>query len=87
MIKPRSRMISIRLPEHCYQGLHNLSVSVGTRTLSDLARDAIERFLDTCRSNPSGQPAPPLQAELMELEGRVLKLEDDVKRLTEIVAR
>lgn len=52
ILKPRSRMLSIRLSEEEYAGLCRLSAEVGARSLSDLARDAMRKVLDVSPHRP-----------------------------------
>lgn len=51
VLKPRSRMISIRLSEEEYAGLCRLSAEIGAHSLSDLARDAMRTFLNASNHN------------------------------------
>ena len=41
VLKPKSKMISIRLSDEEYEGLRTLCVSRGARSVSDLAREAM----------------------------------------------
>jgi len=45
VMKPRSRMISIRLSDEEYTGLKRLCVVRGARSVSDMARLAMSRLL------------------------------------------
>lgn len=46
VLRPRSRMISIRLSEEEYLALKRLSKAAGARSVSDLARDSMRVVLD-----------------------------------------
>lgn len=46
VLKPRSRMISIRLSEEEYLALKQLCKATGARSVSDLARDSMRVVLD-----------------------------------------
>jgi hypothetical protein len=46
VLKPRSRMISIRLSDQEYDDLKNRCVARGARSLSDLARAAMNDLLN-----------------------------------------
>jgi hypothetical protein len=38
-------MVSFRLSEEEYEGLKHICITVGARSLSDIARDAVQRLL------------------------------------------
>jgi Arc/MetJ-type ribon-helix-helix transcriptional regulator len=46
VLKPRSRMISVRLSEDEYSALQQLCASTGARSVSDLTRDAMRALLN-----------------------------------------
>lgn len=73
MLNPKSKMISIRLSDVEYEGLRNLCVSQGARSVSDLAREAMSRLIE-------GKPTVPVAA----LEARVRELQE---RLEQVEAR
>jgi hypothetical protein len=56
VLKPRSRMISVRLSEDEYHALHHLCSVTGARSVSDLARDAMNMVLQG--ANRDGFPGP-----------------------------
>lgn len=45
MLKPRSRMICVRLSQEEYDALCHLTTATGARSLSDLVRDAMRWLL------------------------------------------
>jgi Arc/MetJ-type ribon-helix-helix transcriptional regulator len=45
VLKTRSRMVSVRLSEEEYVALRELCSSTGSRSVSDLTRDAMRAFL------------------------------------------
>ena len=47
VLKPRSRMISVRLSEEEYSALRQLCATTGARSVSDLTRDAMRALLDS----------------------------------------
>jgi hypothetical protein len=70
VLKPRSRMISIRLSEEEYDGLCRLSEVTGAHSLSDLARNAMRLFLSlTAHERLLSDPTGAVQAQ-MEILGR-----------------
>ena len=46
VLKPRSRMISVRLSEEEYSALRRLCLVTGARSVSDLTRDAMRSLLN-----------------------------------------
>jgi hypothetical protein len=76
VLKRRSRMISFRVSEDEYTGLKNLCVNEGARSVSDMARDAVQRLIAK-RSWPNNQ----LETVVQVLQGRVEALDVEVKRL------
>jgi hypothetical protein len=54
IFKPRSRSISVRLSEEEFATLQRLCVSTGARSVSDLARKAMQEILE--RTRPDGAP-------------------------------
>ena len=76
VLKRRSRMISFRVSEDEYVGLKNLCVNEGARSVSDMARDAVQRLISK-RSWPNNQ----LEIVVQVLQGRIEALDVEVKRL------
>ena len=58
ILKPRSRMISVRLSEEEYSALRRLCLVSGARSVSDLAREAMHAFL----RGPGRGDLPPISA-------------------------
>jgi hypothetical protein len=75
VLKPRSRMISIRLSEDEYDGLCRLSAATGAHSLSDLARSAMRLFLSvTTHERLLTDPTGPVQAQMEILHRRIDEL-------------
>ena len=77
VLKPRSRMISVRLSEAEYDELCRLSAITGARSLSDLARDAMRLLLRI--SNHDRLPndiAGNFQAQMDHINRRIDELRD-----------
>lgn len=55
VLRPRSRSISVRLSEEEFLSLRRLCVSSGARSVSDLARKAMQDILE--RAEAENQPA------------------------------
>jgi Arc/MetJ-type ribon-helix-helix transcriptional regulator len=78
VMKRRSKMISVRLSEQEYRNLVALCEQRGARSLSDLARDAMSGLL----SDGNGKAV-----EVERLQGRVMELENEVRRLARMLER
>lgn len=77
VLKPRSRMISVRLSEAEYDDLCRLSATSGARSLSDLARDAMRLMLKTSNDDRfSADTLGNFQAQMNELNQRIDELRD-----------
>jgi len=76
VLKPRIRMVSFRLSEEEYDGLKNLCLAEGARSVSDLARATVCRLLRM----PNGSP-------VQTLERRVQELDREVKRLSQLIEK
>ena len=80
MLKRRSRMVSFRLSEEEYEGLKHICITVGARSLSDIARDAVQRLLsNNTESKIDGDE------QLRVLYERMDALDHEVKRLAGLV--
>jgi hypothetical protein len=67
-------MISFRLSDDEYVSLMNICENEGLRSVSALARDAVHRVMRK-------ESEIPIEVALRELEGRVNRLDDQIKRL------
>ena len=75
VFKPRTRMISIRLSEEEYQGLRRLCALTGARSVSDLARDAMNLLLK------GGTASDGLGARMDEVRTQMRTLERKIDEL------
>lgn len=82
VLKRRSRMVSFRLSEEEYEGLKRICVTVGARSLSDVARDAVHRLLGT-----NVGPGLDWESQLAALRGRVETLDHELKRLSSLIGQ
>ena len=73
-------MISFRLSEEEYEGLKHICIRIGARSLSDVARDAVQRLLGSDAELKSGG-----NAQLRVLYERIEALDQEVKRLAGLV--
>jgi len=69
-------MISFRVSEDEYAGLKTLCVNRGARSVSDMARDAVNRLIAT-----PAWPNNQLETAVQVLQGRIEALDSEVKRL------
>ena len=75
-------MVSFRLSEEEYEGLKHICMTVGARSLSDIARDAVQQLLSSGTEPKSGgDPTLRLLYERMDA------LDQEVKRLAALVDR
>ena len=74
----RSRMVSFRLSEQEYQDLRQLCERVGSRSVSDLARDAVFNVLAPANGTSNGVQDGAVDA----LATRMKELDREIKRLT-----
>lgn len=74
------RIISFRVSEQEYQALKGFSASNRIRSVSELARSAIQRYL----SDSADRPAD-LQVRIEQISSRLSLLDRAVERLSEMV--
>jgi len=76
VMKPRSRMISVRLSEEEYSALRYLCSLTGARSVSDLTRDAMRTVLrGVNREDPLAGNLEEFRAGMKSLEKKVEQLE------------
>jgi len=79
VLKARSRMISVRLSEDEYSALVNLCAASGARSVSDLARDAMQMLVQGGESRHNSQlHADGLQAQIQLLNQKIEELNERV---------
>ena len=76
VLKPRKRLVSLRLSDDEYERLVELRSAYGAHSTSDLARTAVCSFLERAE-DPRGLPLP----AVAELQAKVGKMEAAVRRL------
>jgi len=85
VMKPRSRMISVRLSEEEYAALRHLCSMTGARSVSDLTRDAMRTVLRGAnREDSLAGNFDEFRAGMRNLEKKVEQLE---ARITTMKAR
>src|ERR1700734_1452087 len=75
--RPRSRMISFRLTAEEYDRFRELCTTCGTRSVSELARAAINSLL----KQTAQVPREALESRVTELEGRVNMLRLEFRKI------
>jgi len=88
VLKRRSKIVSVRLSEQEYQELLSCCLSRGTRSLSDLAREAMQGLLASRDGNGNGNGrgnGDGLGVEVEKLHGRMEQLDHELKRLARLV--
>ncbi len=76
VLKPRSRMISVRLSEEEYVALRRVCSLTGARSVSELTREAMRAVLkDVSRDGPVGRDLDEFRADMKSLEKKVEQLE------------
>jgi hypothetical protein len=77
VLKPRSRQVSFRLSEDEYQILCHFCVSMGARSISDVARSAVCDMVGLSRHGAGGPLA--LDLRIKQLNQKIENLADLVK--------
>ncbi len=79
MLSSRNRLIYFRVSEEELERIRSLAETNGSRSVSDLAREAIER-MQHMRTGPAGQSSPETDSVLL---ARIHSLQETVKRMDE----
>jgi hypothetical protein len=81
MKRPKNKILSFRLSEEEYETLKTCCEAQGGRSMSDLARVAVQTLV----MNGGGAGEKAIQSRLNALDGRVQVLDLAVGRLTQIL--
>lgn len=68
--KRRTRLVTFRLDEQEYQGLREVSIAQGARSISDFTRSTLSRLI----GNQTGSSREALEAEVYRLSREVERL-------------
>ena len=72
VLKPRNRMISVRLSEEEYSALRRICSVTGARSVSDLTRDAMRVLLNGAnREDVLGSHVDEFRAEIRNLDKKI----------------
>jgi len=79
VLKPRSRMISVRLSDEEYTALRRLCLVTGARSVSDITRDAMRELLNgASREDAAGSHMDEFRAQMSNLDKRVEQLAAEI---------
>ena len=82
VLRPRSRIISIRISEEEFCALQRICVARGARSLSDLAREAMREAMNPPRRKNGGDNArDAVYALIKDLEQKIEKLSVEIARV------
>lgn len=82
-ISKRIRVVTFRVSDEEYTNLRSMYPAAGARSVSELARSAIERLLSESH-NGNGHPC--LATRVEELDFRVARLDRELARLNRAIA-
>ena len=78
VLKPRNRLVYFRVSEDEFRELNHFRESMGVRSISDLARSAMQRLLqEGCEGRPDG-----VGQRLTALETVVADIREKVEKMT-----
>jgi len=79
VLKPRSRMISVRLSDEEYSALRRLCLVTGARSLSDITRDAMRGLLNgAIREDAEGSQMEEFRAQMRNLDKKIEQLAAEI---------
>ena len=79
VLRPRSRIVSIRMSEEELTTLRRICVATGARSLSDLAREAMRGLLNGANQESAGDASRiEYSAQMRDLEQKVEKLSAEI---------
>lgn len=80
VLKRKSRMISLRLSNEEYESLRSLYRVHGSRSVSEFARNAMQRVIGEARVPPVN-----IEGRLQELDEKMNLLDHEVSRLVRLI--
>jgi hypothetical protein len=83
VFKPRTRLVSFRLSDDEYEHLRKASLSRGARSVSDYARAALCRLLES----PPGSGDDGLEAKVLQLDEQMQQISLELHRLQQLIDR
>ena len=82
-MNPKSKMVSFRLSVAEYTRLHDACQAIGVRNVSELARAAMHRIIDTRDGNEN----PAIDVQVQGLRDKLDILNAEVDRISRLVKR
>ena len=80
MVNQKSKMVSFRLSDEEYTRMRQYCILIGVRSLSEMARVAMERLIDTQNANGDA-----IHEQVRNLRNRIRDLSSEVERIGHIV--
>ena len=84
--RPRSKMISVRLSEDEYREIKTLCAIRDARSVSEMARKAMQALLSDGSNLPLDPHLQELHSRVGALDGRVARLDREVTRLVQMLS-
>ena len=79
VLRPRSRMISVRMSEEEFSTLRRMCVATGARSLSDMAREAMRGLLNGANQETAADATKnEYHVQMKDLEQKVERLSAEV---------
>ena len=84
VLKPRSRMISVRLSDEEYTALRRLCLVTGARSVSDITRDAMRALLSgSSRDNVVWSHMDEFRVQMQNLDKKIEQLAAEIRMIKE----
>ena len=80
MVNQKSKMVSFRLSDEEYLRMREYCVVIGVRSLSEMARVAMERLIDSQNGN-----AEAINEQVRGLRSKIKDLASEVERISHLV--
>ena len=80
VLKRKNRMISLRLSNEEYEALRSLYRVHGSRSVSEFARDAMQKVIVEAKAGPAN-----IETRLQELDAKMNSLDREVGRLVRLI--
>lgn len=83
VLKPRSRLVYFRISEDEFQQIQHLCVVTGARSISEMARAAVQKYIDECKHDSSSDE---WKQARQSLDGVLSDLREIVTQLTAVAS-
>lgn len=85
--KKKSKMISIRLSAEEYESLKAIFPSLGVRSVSQFARDAMQHLIHNASTTGGDSRTADLDIKVRVLDTKLTRLQGEVSQLSRMVGR